>query len=191
MSEMKVNEKKVVRRSVAIALGIICIILIAFVAYFSITGISAQNSYNNLQDQNQQLQSWLDGNITYYNSQISSLNSQIANLQNQLNSLMNGTRTSLDIVVTRSSEWVNKTVVVQGFLNKLDYGVYLPWQIPPPWNYLLVSSNYFDQIGILWNGAAPNSSQVQIHGVVRQGLVNLNGTDITVFYIEAETVNPI
>jgi hypothetical protein len=48
--------KKVVSRNVAIGLGIICIILIALIAYFTVAGISAQNSYDNLQDQNKQLQ---------------------------------------------------------------------------------------------------------------------------------------
>jgi hypothetical protein len=80
-----------VRRSVAIALGIICILLTAFIAYFSITGISAQNSNNNLQNQNQQLQAWLNGNETLLNQtetwlddNITYYNSQITNLQNQL-----------------------------------------------------------------------------------------------------------
>jgi hypothetical protein len=52
MSEPKVNEKKFIGRNVAVALGIICILLIAVIAYFSITGISAQNSYNDLKNQN-------------------------------------------------------------------------------------------------------------------------------------------
>jgi len=200
MSEMKVNEKKVVRRSVTVSLGIVCVIVVAGLvgafAYYhytpiisdkdnTISSLNAEISYLNFTLLNLQQQVGVD-NFTIW-----SLTNQMANLQNQLGSLMNGTRTSLDIVTTNSPAWVNKTVLVQGFLNKLDYGVYLPWQMPPPWNYLLVSWNYFDQIGVLWNGAAPNSSQVQIHGVVRQGPVNLNGTDITVFYIEAETVNPI
>jgi|SRR5271157_751425 len=67
------SEKKMVRRSVALALGIICILLIAFIAYFSITGISAQNSYNNLQNQNKQLQTWLNGNETDYRNQLNNL----------------------------------------------------------------------------------------------------------------------
>jgi predicted PurR-regulated permease PerM len=50
-----------VSRNVAVALGIVCIILVALIAYFTVTGISAQNSYNNLQNQNKQLQTWLDG----------------------------------------------------------------------------------------------------------------------------------
>jgi cell division protein FtsL len=47
--------KRVIRRSVAIALGLICIVLIALVAYFAVAGVSAQNSYNNLENQNKQL----------------------------------------------------------------------------------------------------------------------------------------
>jgi predicted PurR-regulated permease PerM len=49
MSEPK--PKKMVSRNVAVALGIICIILIAFVAYFAVTDISAQKSISNLQSQ--------------------------------------------------------------------------------------------------------------------------------------------
>jgi len=59
MGETKVSEtkpKKLVSRNVAVALGIICIILVALIAYFTVVGISAQNSYNNLQNQNNQLQ---------------------------------------------------------------------------------------------------------------------------------------
>jgi hypothetical protein len=78
------SEKKMVSRNIAIALGIICILLIAVIAYFSITGISAQNNYNNLQKQNKQFQAWLDGNITSYTSQINSLNSQITDQQSIL-----------------------------------------------------------------------------------------------------------
>jgi len=84
--------KKMVRRSVAIALGTVCILLIAVIAAFSIAGISAQNSYGNLQNQNTRLQAWLDGNETLLNqtetwlgSNITYYDSQIANLTNQLN----------------------------------------------------------------------------------------------------------
>jgi cell division protein FtsB len=84
MSETKVNEKKVVGRNVAIALGIICILLIAVMAYFSVTGISAQNSYSNLQNQNSQLQTWLNGNETL----LSQTQYNNTNLQNQVNDLI-------------------------------------------------------------------------------------------------------
>jgi cell division protein FtsB len=117
MSETKATEtkpKKVVGRSVAIALGIICILLIAFIAYFSITGISAQNSYNNLQNQNKQLQKWVDGNETLLNqtqakntnlqNQIDSLNSNVTNLQNQMNNFHIGS-------TENSTIWVNNEIV--------------------------------------------------------------------------------
>lgn len=89
--------KKMVGRNFGLALGIICIILIALIAYFTVTGISAQNSYNNLQNQNKQLQTWLEENKTLLDqiqasntnlqNQINSLNSNLANLQNQVNNL--------------------------------------------------------------------------------------------------------
>ncbi len=65
MNETK--PKKMVSRNVAIALGSICIVLVAPIAYFTVTGISATNSYNNLKDQNKQLQTWLNGNETMLN----------------------------------------------------------------------------------------------------------------------------
>ena len=87
--------KKIVGKSVALVLGLICIVLIAFVAYFAVAGISAQNSYNNLQNQNKQLQTWLDGNRTLLDQtqvndtnlqgQINSLNYSVTNLQKELN----------------------------------------------------------------------------------------------------------
>ena len=75
--------KKMVSRNVAIALGVICIVLVALIAYFTVTGISAQNSYNNLQNQ-----------IANQNETISQLESNITNLQNQI-AIDNATITSL------------------------------------------------------------------------------------------------
>lgn len=186
------SEKRVVGRRVFIALEIVCIILLAClvgaISLYSLQINDKDNTITSLQSQINQLQTWLDGNKTLLNQtqtwlsgNITYYNSQIANLQNQLNSLMNGTETSLGIIVSNPSAWVNKTVVVQG---ALGVQIHLPWQITL-WNYVLVSSNGINQIGVLWNGAVPNSSQVQIYGVVRQGLEGL------VFYIKAETVDPI
>lgn len=95
MNETK--PKKMINRNVAISLGIICFLLIAFIAYFTVTGISAQNSYSNLKNQNNQLQTWLDGNKTLLNqtqanntsleNQIDSLNYNITNIQGKVNNL--------------------------------------------------------------------------------------------------------
>jgi hypothetical protein len=63
----EITPKKMARRSVAVALGIACILLVALVGYLSPSMISTQNSYNDIQNQNQQLLSWLDGNLTLLN----------------------------------------------------------------------------------------------------------------------------
>jgi hypothetical protein len=89
--------KKIVSKSVAMALGIICIILIALTAYFTVTGISARDSYNNLQNQKKQLQTWLDGNETL----LSQIQVNNTNLQNQVNNFT-------DIVnLGKSTVWVS------------------------------------------------------------------------------------
>jgi hypothetical protein len=124
------SEKKIVNRNIAIALGTICVLLVVTTAYFSITTISAQDSYNNLQNQNKQLHTWLTGNktlvnqtsitafnslnSTYYSyisthshtdSAYNSLSVQNTNLQNQVNNLS-------DIVnLNRNVLWVNKITI--------------------------------------------------------------------------------
>jgi len=116
-----------VNRNVAISLGIICIVLIVLMTYFTLTGISAQNSYNRLQNQNKQLQTWLDRNETllnqtslaafnslnstyntyvsthsHTNSDYNSLSTQNTNLQTQVNNLT-------DILNLKDSTvWINK-----------------------------------------------------------------------------------
>jgi chaperonin cofactor prefoldin len=122
MSEKQ--EKKVVGRNVAIALGIICVILavglVGVIAnYTSIisekdnsivtkdsqiqTLTSQKNQLQTWLDGNEtllsQTQTWLDGNITYYNSQINSKNSQITSLQNQISNL-NSQINSLNAQIT-------------------------------------------------------------------------------------------
>ena len=88
------SEKKGVGRNVAIALGIICVILavglVGAVANYTliISGkdntITAKNSQiQTLTNQKTQLQVWLEGNL----SQINALNAQTKDLQNQVSSL--------------------------------------------------------------------------------------------------------
>jgi septal ring factor EnvC (AmiA/AmiB activator) len=113
MSETK--PKKMVGRSVAVALGAICIVLVVVglvgaVAYVMPTlndkdntisslnlSISQSNTNNtNLQNQNNQLQAWLDGNKTLLNQteiwlddNITYYNSQISSLNSQVANLQN------------------------------------------------------------------------------------------------------
>jgi uncharacterized protein YoxC len=104
------SEKKVVGRNVAIALGIVAIIILvglvgAMANYTSIingkdnTITTKDSQIQTLTSQKNQLQTWLDGNITYYNSQINSLNSQITSLQNQTSNL-NSQINSLNAQIT-------------------------------------------------------------------------------------------
>jgi len=122
-----VSEKKVVSRKVAIALGIICVILAvglvgAVTNYTSvINGKCSQiqtltNQKNQLQtwlNGNKtllnQIKTWLQGNITYYESQIASLNSQITNLQNQKTRLqiwLDGNKTLLN----QTQQWLQENI---------------------------------------------------------------------------------
>jgi outer membrane murein-binding lipoprotein Lpp len=88
------QEKKVVGRNVAVALGIICITVLvglvgAIANYTSIisgkdnTIATKDSQIQTLTSQKNQLQTWLDGNL----SQISSLNIQITNFQIQISTL--------------------------------------------------------------------------------------------------------
>jgi hypothetical protein len=90
--------KKMVSRNVAIGLGIICIILIAglsgVMAYYvslhhhtdsDYDSLTSQNT--NLQNQINQLQTWLNGNETLLNQTQTWLSGNITSLQSQINSL--------------------------------------------------------------------------------------------------------
>jgi hypothetical protein len=93
MSETKVNEtkpKRMVRRSVAIALGIVCIILVAvlsIVAFMSYSPTSS-NSVASLQNQLNDLNATYNGYVSTHShtdSDYNSLSTQNTNLQNQVN----------------------------------------------------------------------------------------------------------
>ena len=80
--------QKVVGRNVAVALGIICIILggVLSGSIYNYTSIisSKDSQIEALVVQSDRLKSSLEGNITYYSSQIASLQAKISDLQNQM-----------------------------------------------------------------------------------------------------------
>jgi hypothetical protein len=148
----KMSEKKMVRRSVAVALGIICIILVAGLGVVLYMGYSptATNSVSSLQDKINQLQSWLDGNktllsqtqtwlegnITNYNSQISGLQSDIASLNSTYNnyvsdhSYTNGQYQNLQSQITNLQSQIADLAapnLVTVDLKTRDLGAGLPW----------------------------------------------------------------
>jgi hypothetical protein len=94
------SERKVVSRSIAIALVIVCVILAAAIAavianYTTIindkdsTLSSKDSQIQTLTNQKNQLESFVQGNVTYYTSQITSLQSQIQTLTNEKGQLQN------------------------------------------------------------------------------------------------------
>jgi predicted PurR-regulated permease PerM len=72
------SEKKTARRSVAIALGIVCIILLAGIggamAYYTMTINDKNTKYDALTNYKNQLETWLAGNITDLQNQVNDLN---------------------------------------------------------------------------------------------------------------------
>jgi len=138
-------DKKIVRKSVAIALRIICIILVAglggAMAYYMMAINNKNSQLNTLTNENNQLQTWLDGNmtslirreiwladnITHYNSQINSLNSQITGLtngKNQLQTWLNGNITgyekeisSLNAQINQLQTWLDGNITSYDTLN--------------------------------------------------------------------------
>jgi len=83
--------RRVMGRRVAAILGITCIALAASLVGVMVTYTLEITKKDlkiiTLESQNNQLQVWLQNNITYYESQISILNSQIKDLQSWLNGL--------------------------------------------------------------------------------------------------------
>jgi hypothetical protein len=81
------SEKKLVRRSVAIALGIMCIILVGglagVLAYYIPMTNDKNNTISSLNYQNNQLKT----NNTLLQSQVRDLTSQVTKLQDQINNL--------------------------------------------------------------------------------------------------------
>lgn len=125
MNETK--PKKMVSKNVAVALGIICVVLIGSLVYFVVANNSTQNSYNNIENQNKQLQTWLDGNETLLNQ----TQANKTNLQNQVASL-NTTISSLTSNLTTLQEIVNmqeSTILYNESMTPTDFGRSTDWSI--------------------------------------------------------------
>jgi len=169
MSEME--PRKMVSRNVAVALGIICILLIAVVAYFSIIGTSAQNSYNNLENQNNQLQAWLDGNETllyqtqtWLSGNVTSLSGNVASLQSQVNNLTN------IINLANSTVWLNDQTISQ------PHGSSTSWT---------ESANYAGYVSIFVLSSTTNYTYARVlysvYGVNYDNAVNVGASGIVYF----------
>jgi len=175
MSEKK--EAKIVRKGIVIALGIICVILVA-----SLGGVIAAYTFV-INDKN--------NTISSLDTQVSLLKSNVTNLQNQINSILNGSSSIGDIIISDPSAWVNNTVLVGGIIQLVPKSTGFSW---PPWDYYLSSNGSY--IGVSWQGTVYNEENVTVLGVVTGGhwtTFNLvNGTSVlsgpVVYFIEAESI---
>jgi hypothetical protein len=206
--------KKLAGRATATTLGIICIVLTATLAgafaYYVPLVDSRNSTISSLNSQITSLQNQIaSDNITMVNlqNQIDSLKSQITelanksssdnativNLQNQLNLLLNWSSSIEDWVMTNPSDWVNRTVIVEGSFSM----VFFPASEHSPWSFLLSFGNR--TIGVAFNASVnitliDTSITYTIYGVVRKGEITYTGDvfppEVT-YYIEAEAVEPL
>jgi len=139
----------------------------------------------------------LQDQIASDNSMIGSLTSNITNLQEQLYRIMNGSKSTLDIIISDPTLWVNSTVIVEG---SLGVAIFPAFEYAP-WDYELGSDSQI--IGVSMSASVNMSALskgwllvhpllVRIYGVVEKGEVTFTGgpSEIT-YYIEAETVEPL
>jgi type II secretory pathway pseudopilin PulG len=104
--------KKVVGRNVAVALGIICVILIAslavviYMAYSPDVSTSTTSLQSQINDLNSTYNSYVSTH-THTNDEYNSLNSQNTNLQNQVDNLTS------TLNLTKSDVWVASQTVSQ------------------------------------------------------------------------------
>jgi hypothetical protein len=179
--------KKIVGRSVAIALGIICIVLVACIGgaityYTSVVSdkdktISSQNSQiSSLGNQKNQLQTWLDGNETllnqtqtnntYLQKQIDSLNSNVTDFQNQVNNFQIGSTENSTIWVNNENANTNEKVNITTSENVTIAAIRLvAWSVYVPsagYVSIRVSSNntstYVDALTYILNGTYLNET---------------------------------
>jgi hypothetical protein len=107
------SEKKVVGRTVAIALGIIAIILavglVGAVADYTSIINGKENDVSTLTNQNGKLHTWLGANETLYDNYVANhhqTDSDYAYLQNQINYLYNITGLKNNITLSKGTEYV-------------------------------------------------------------------------------------
>jgi DNA-binding transcriptional ArsR family regulator len=211
-----ISERRVFGRAVVIALGIVCIVLVAtlvgaFTYYVPMinsknSAISSLNSQvSNLQNQTASdnaamtnLQNQIDSlqsQIAELEKNASSDNATIANLQNQLNLLTNWSLSIEDMILSNPADWVNKTVMVEG--TQIAYLAFFPFE-SSPYDMQLGFGN--KNIGLVLTPSVGGqisayTSPFWIYGVVRQSEVTYAPwTSISpqvTYYIEAEKIESL
>jgi chromosome segregation ATPase len=210
------SEKKVVSRNLAIALGIIVVIvlvgLVAAIANYTSIINDKDSQIQTLANQKNQLQTWLngnitllnqtqrwldgnvtllsqtqtwlDGNITYYNSQIDSKNSQITSLQNQISNL-NSQINSLNTQITNLQ---NQITDLQNQINSLKAPKLIKVDLRAEDNRPWLQTPYLHVYGYVCNVGTFTAYNSKIHVVAYQsgGVIAID-TYITLGSISGES----
>jgi cell division protein FtsL len=208
------RETKVSRKGVVIALGIICIVLIAGLGGTIAVYTSMINDKNNTISSLDTKISELNSNVTNLQKQITSdnatINSLTSNVTN-LQKLLNATSVSVGEITANLSAWVDRAVVVEGNisyigLSLLDWNYELSsngatigvsWQFPlnsPPDSLgPVILANASDSyngknvlvLGIV-EGAAWSGGMTFVNGTV--ATITMNNSNVVVCFIEAERI---
>jgi hypothetical protein len=166
--------RRVVRRSVAIALGIVCILLIASLggtlAYYTVTIRNKENELasannmisqlntnaTNLQNQNNQLQTWLVGNLTLLDQAQTWLNGNMT-AYNQVQ----GEVRSIRVVSENSTVLVNNETYPRYDGSTLENNETIYWIQPAVWGFWLP---YAGSVSILFSSnSTPTRVEVSSH----------------------------
>ena len=201
------KETEVSRKGIVIALGIICVILVACLGGVITAYTFVMNDKNNMISSLDSQISELNSNVTNLQRQltsdktmIDSLTSNVTNLQEQLNSILNGSTSLLGIIASDPSVWVNRTVTVEGNLGFASFFGLL--FVNSPWEFELSSGG--QTIGVALNSSqydwfmnnfdkpGNGSAHVMIYGVVKRGeFYVINENPSVTYYIEAQAVEPL
>jgi hypothetical protein len=181
------EKKRVPRKGIVIALGIICIILVACL------GVVIETYSLAISDKNDQI-SQLNSGV---NSTFGLLFSYFSNLQNQSSPVLNTTGASF-VVINQikldPAKWENKTVIVIGKLSgPYAYPTAISYGFVLSPNETVTSQTNLDvnSIGVDFRngGAQLSGSTVLIVGVVEKGIIGTNAAGAkptTIYYIEEQ-----
>jgi cellulose 1,4-beta-cellobiosidase len=191
------TDKKLAKRNVVIALGIICVVslagLVGAFAYYMPMIKDRDNTISSLNSEISQLNATitnLQNQVASESSAIDSLTSQVANLQKQLNDLLNvsGTSATVDDIMLDFPAWLNKTVLVEGNLS--GPFVYQS-EDARPWNYEFSYPNgsFNSLLGVFWGQSDfYDFTNVIVVGDVMEGRRAFEGGFIPAYFIEAEKI---
>lgn len=147
------SEKRFVSRNLAIALEILCVVLasglVGVIANYTSVINEKDHQIQTLRDQTNSLQTWLEGNMTLYNSQIESLNSEIISLQEQVSSLTD-LKNQLQVWLNENITMLNNTRMwLQGNVTYYAYKIgFLNFQIDSLNNQIANLQNQIDSLNL-------------------------------------------